>query len=191
MTTAKPAIFILIGPSGVGKTVIGHALMRRFKRLRRMVTYTTREPRPDERDGVDYYFVKPAAFARKVAAGDFIEHATVHGDSYGSSWAELRRLQEQGISVLFIIDIQGAKLLKKKIRDAVTIFVQADSFGALRTRLQRRRSNEAPEQIERRLQTARAEMGQKRWAAHVVTNRQGARARAVDEIAKIMKRAWV
>lgn len=180
-------IFIVMGPSGVGKTVIGHALLRRFKRLKKIITYTTRKPRPGETNHVDYHFVTPQVFERKVANGDFIEHAIVHNDSYGSAWEDLRILQSQGISVLFIIDIQGAKILKKKLRDAVTIFIEADTLDALRHRIERRRSNESDEQIECRMQTARRELSQKNWATHLVTNKQGRRQDAIQNVAKIVK----
>lgn len=176
-----------MGPSGVGKTVIGHALLRRFKRLKKIVTYTTRTQRPNEVDHVDYHFVTPAEFENKVAQGDFIEHAVVHGDQYGCAWEDLRQLQAQGISVLFIIDIQGAKIFKRKLKDAVTIFLAPDTMDSLRTRISRRRSNESPEQVERRMETARREMAQKDWAGHVVVNRQSHRTEAIREVAKIVK----
>ncbi|MCX6781323.1 MAG: guanylate kinase [Candidatus Magasanikbacteria bacterium] len=184
---AQAKVFIIMGPSGVGKTVIGHALLRRFKRLSKIVTYTTRTQRPGEVDHIDYHFVTPREFERKVAAGDFIEHATVHGDSYGSAWEDLKRLAQQGISTLFIIDIQGAKILKKKIRDAVTIFIAPDNMNSLRVRLARRRSNETQEQVDRRMETARREMAQKDWAEHMVINRQGQRMEAIRAVAKIVK----
>ncbi len=180
-------IFIVMGPSGVGKTVIGHALLRRFKRLKKIVTYTTRTPRPNEVNNVDYHFVSPTEFTQKIQRGDFIEHATVHGDSYGSAWADLNELQAQGISALFIIDIQGAKILKKKLRRAVTIFIEADTLDALRARISRRRSNETLEQIERRMQTARRELAQKNWANHLVINRQGHRQEAIQAVAQLIK----
>lgn len=183
----KSQIFILMGPSGVGKTVIGHALLRRFKRLKKIVTYTTRAQRPGEIDHVDYHFVTPEEFARKAASGDFIEHAVVHGDSYGSAWHDLQTLQQQGISVLFIIDIQGAKIFKRKLKDAVTIFLMPDSIETLRSRIERRRSKETPEQVERRMQTARKEMSQKDWARHVVYNQQNQRQEAIRAVAKIVK----
>ena len=180
-------IFILMGPSGVGKTVIGHALLRRFKYLRKVITYTTRLQRPGEVNHVDYHFVTPEIFAGKVAAGDFIEHAVVHGDSYGSAWKDLEMFQHQGISVLFIIDIQGAKILKRKLRNAVTIFLMPDSLDALRVRIERRRSKETAEQVERRMQTARQEIAQKDWARHVVYNKQDARQAAIGAVGKIVK----
>ena len=188
MSTGRAQIFIVMGPSGVGKTVIGHSLLRRFKRLRKIVTYTTRAPRPGEVNHRDYHFVSSNEFERKVRADDFIEHAVVHGDYYGSAWADLEVLQRQGISALFIIDIQGAKILKKKLRQAVTIFIEADDLRALRARIARRRSSETQEQIERRMETARRELAQKHWAQHVVTNRQGQRAEAIQTVAGIVKR---
>ena len=184
---SAPHIFILMGPSGVGKTVIGHALLRRFKRRKKIITYTTRTARPGEVDHVDYHFVTPEIFARKVTASDFIEHAVVHGDSYGSAWEDLEQLQRQGISVLFIIDIQGAKILKRKLKNAVTIFLMPDSMDSLRARIERRRSKETSEQVERRMQTARREIAQKDWARHVVFNKQGARQVAIAAVAKLVK----
>ena len=183
----KSVIFILMGPSGVGKTVIGHALLRRFKRLKKIVTYTTRPQRPRETNHIDYHFVSPQEFERKVATGDFIEHAAVHGDQYGSAWHDLDALRNAGNSALFIIDIQGAKIFKRKLKDAVTIFWAPDSLESLRARISRRRSNESREQVERRMETARREMAQKDWAQHVVVNNQGRRGDAIQRVAQIMK----
>lgn len=186
METRTP-IFILTGPSGVGKTMVARALLRRFKRLKKVITHTTRTPRVGERDGHDYWFVSREQFEKKLATGVFFEHAQVYGDLYGSAWSDLAALQRAGFAALFVIDIQGARTVKKKLCGAFVIFLTPDSLISLRKRIALRHSNETREQLERRLQAAAGEIKQQRLASHVIVNHQGQRGAAIAQVMKIIK----
>lgn len=181
-------IFIITGPAGVGKTTVAHALMRRFRRLKKIVTYTTRLPRPGEVQHRDYHFVSRAAFEKKLAARDFFEHAVVHGDLYGNAWADLKRVQAEGHAVLFVVDPHGARTLKKKLRGSVVIFLVPENFEVLRRRLARRRTTESPEHIVERLKTAHRELRQQHIAHYIIVNRQGDRHATENAVARIVRR---
>lgn len=183
----RTPIFIITGPSGAGKTMVAHALLRRFKRLKKVITHTTRAPRVGEVDGRDYRFVTRQQFEKKLAANEFFEHALVYGDLYGSAWSDLNALQESGNAALFVIDVQGARTLKKKLRGARVIFLAPDSLASLQKRIAQRRSSETPDQLARRLTAAAEEMKQRRIANHVVVNRQGQRGEAIAKVMKIIR----
>jgi guanylate kinase len=151
-------LVIVSSPSGAGKTTLCHRLMKEFPKIRFSVSYTTRAPRAGEREGIDYCFVSPAEFERMVAAGDFAEHAQVHGNRYGTPRAAVDQALEGGDDVLFDIDWQGGQQLKDKFpRDAVMIWVLPPSLKELEARL-RRRATDAPDVIERRLAMAKREL---------------------------------
>ena len=153
----KPNLYILSAASGTGKTSLARALIERTPSLAFSISHTTRAPRPGERDGVDYYFVSPAEFERMRVAGEFLEHAEVYGNRYGTSRAVIERLMAEGKSVLLDIDWQGAHNVKRQAPDAVSIFILPPSRAALRERLTRR-GQDAPEVVERRMRQAVEEM---------------------------------
>ncbi|MBN2507513.1 MAG: guanylate kinase [Verrucomicrobia bacterium] len=162
-----PLLLILSAPSGGGKTTLGQRLLQTCPGLERAVTCTTRTPRPGERDGVDYHFLSPAVFGRQVRAGQFLEHATVHGHRYGTREREVTDRLARGCDVLLIIDVQGAAAVRARaaahpaLRNAlVTVFLTPPSFAALEQRL-RGRGTDPERAIQRRLRTARAEL--ERW----------------------------
>jgi len=155
---ARGLLVIVSSPSGAGKTTLCRRLVDEFPELRFSVSYTTRKPRPNEREGVDYHFVDLPAFERMAAAGKFAEWAHVHGNSYGTPVAAVAEALEGGRDVLFDIDWQGGEQLRSKFPDdAVMIWVLPPSLAILEQRL-RGRATDAPEVIERRLETARKEL---------------------------------
>ena len=155
---ARGLLVIVSSPSGAGKTTLCHRLMSEFSNLRFSVSYTTRRPRPNEREGVDYCFVDDATFLRMADAGEFAEHAEVHGHRYATPIAEVAAALEGGHDVLFDIDWQGGQQLKQKFPDdAVMIWVLPPSLTVLEERL-RRRATDSPSAIERRLATAKQEL---------------------------------
>jgi guanylate kinase len=161
MSTPTPLLVVISAPSGAGKTTICHGLLAADPRLARAITCTTRAPRPGERDGVDYYFLTPEAFAAKADAGAFLEHATVHGNRYGTLKSEVLDQFRAGRDVLLNIDVQGAANIRAcaaadpTLRAAlVTIFVTTASLAVLEARLTSR-GQDAPEVIQRRLAMAR------------------------------------
>jgi guanylate kinase len=164
MSTPTPLLVVISAPSGAGKTTICHGLLAADPRLARAITCTTRAPRPGERDGVDYYFLTPEAFAAKADAGAFLEHATVHGNRYGTLKSEVLDQFRAGRDVLLNIDVQGAANIRAcaaadpTLRAAlVTIFVTTASLAVLEARLTSR-GQDAPEVIQRRLAMARTEI---------------------------------
>lgn len=133
------------------------------------VSYTTRSPRPGEKDGRDYHFVSGARFKQMIAARGFVEWAEVHGNFYGTSRRQIEAAQEAGRDILLDIDVQGHRNVRRRLADAVSIFLLPPSYLELRRRLLRRHSD-APETIERRLAAAREEI--RHWSEYdyVVVN---------------------
>ena len=150
-------LFIFSAASGTGKTSLAHELMKRVRDLAFSVSHTTRAARPGERDGVHYHFVSMAEFERLIGAGEFLEHAQVFGNRYGTARRTVDDLLKAGKSVIFDIDWQGARAVKAQMPEAVSIFILPPSREALRERLIRRGQDNA-EVIERRMREATAEM---------------------------------
>lgn len=177
---AKGKIVIISGPSGSGKTTLYKKLLatRRFKNcLAKSISVTSRKPRPGEKNGRDYIFVSEAMFTYKIRAGHFIEWQKVFDNYYGTPKNQVRRLLSQGKNVLLCIDVQGAKVVKRLIKDAVTIFIKTPSFADLEERL-RGRSSEPQDVIELRLKVARTELKEAAHYDYVVTNDEIPRALA-------------
>jgi guanylate kinase len=160
-------IFVLSGPAGSGKTTLCDQLLAAAPRTRRIVTCTSRAPRPGEQDGVDYRFLPPAQFDAALAAGEFFEHALVHGNHYGSRRRDVIMLIDQRQDVVFNVDVQGAATIRKTAAAEpllagrlITIFVVPPPVEELRRRLQGR-SQDTSGEIEKRLQAAAEEIT--RW----------------------------
>lgn len=160
-------LLLLSAPSGAGKTTLCQELLKRRPGLSRVVTCTTRPPRPGERDGVDYHFLDPETYARKVAAGEFLEHATVYGYGYGTLRREVVDRLRSGSDVLLNVDVQGAAAIRARAQEdpilrraLVTVFLTPPSMEVLEGRL-RRRGTDSEEVIQRRLAMARTEIA--RW----------------------------
>jgi guanylate kinase len=164
-----PKVFVITGPSGVGKGTLIGALMRRVPELELSVSATTRAPRPGERNGVDYHFLTPEEFAGRVAAGEFVEHAVYSGNRYGTLRSELERRLAAGRPVVLEIEVQGARQIRRAMPDAVAVFIAPPARDALRVRL-RDRGTDTAEQVDTRLQTADAELAAQDEFAHVVVN---------------------
>jgi len=153
----KGKLFIFSAASGTGKTSLAKALVDSTPDIAFSVSHTTRAPRPGEQHGVHYYYVTREEFDRMVANGDFVEHATVFGNSYGTSKQAIADQIRSGKSVILDIDWQGARAIKQWRPEAVSIFILPPSRAALRERLTNRKQD-APEVIERRMREAVAEM---------------------------------
>ena len=155
--TRQSRLFVISGPSGAGKGTLIAQLRKEHPELGLAVSATTRSPRPGEVDGKDYYFLSEGEFKRRVAAGEFVEWAYVHGHMYGTLVKEVERLLAQGKSLILEIDIQGALNVKKVWPDAVLIFIEPPSLEELERRL-RGRGTEDEQSIELRLKNAKHEM---------------------------------
>ena len=162
-------VFVITGPSGVGKGTLIRSLRERMPELALSVSATTRAPRPGEEDGVDYHFLGDADFQRRVDAGEFVEHATYSGRRYGTLREELDRHTRAGRPVVLEIEVQGARQVRGELPDAVQVFIAPPSREALRARLVGRGTDDA-EQVDARLRTAEAELGAQGEFAHVVVN---------------------
>lgn len=163
-------LLVVSAPSGTGKSTVCAELRRRHADIGVSVSHTTRPPRGAERDGVEYYFVSEQFFERMVAAGEFLEWANVFGKRYGSSRAEVERLLLAGKDVLFDIDVQGGRQVKRARPDALLVFLLPPSLEELQRRL-RGRGTESEEQIRLRLKTAAEELRAGRdYDVHVVND---------------------
>ncbi len=163
------AVFVITGPSGVGKGTLIRALLHRIPKLELSVSATTRSPRPGEQDGRDYHFLTREQFAERVAAGEFVEHAEYSGNRYGTLRAELERRTAAGVPVVLEIEVQGARQVRAAMPAAVAVFIAPPSRDALRARLVGR-GTDTPEQVEERLRTADRELEAQPEFAHVVVN---------------------
>jgi guanylate kinase len=162
-------LVILSGPSGVGKTtVIGHLV--RTGAFLESISATTRKPRVDEKDGVHYHFLAPEEFDRRVRAGEFLEHAVVHGEKYGTLRAEVDRILRTGRHCVMSIDVQGARQIREKGVPALLLFLVAPDMATLEQRL-RDRNTDSEEEIRSRLRTAREEMKRADRYDRVIVNR--------------------
>jgi len=162
-------LFIFSAASGTGKTSLARALVQQMPEVAFSVSHTTRAPRPGEEQGVHYYFVNQAQFDEMVAADRFLEHAKVFGHSYGTSRAATENLRRQGKHIIFDIDWQGARAIKEKIPEAVSIFILPPSRAALEERLTGR-GQDTPEIIDRRMREAVSEISHYKEFDHLVVN---------------------
>jgi guanylate kinase len=162
-------VFVITGPSGVGKGTLIRSLRERIPELALSVSATTRAPRPGEEDGVDYHFLTDADFKRRVEAGEFVEHATYSGRRYGTLRSELDRHLRAGRPVVLEIEVQGARQVRGTLPEALQVFIGPPSREALRARLVGRGTDD-PAQVEARLRTADAELEAQGEFAHVVVN---------------------
>jgi len=150
-------VFIISAPSGSGKSTLVHRLLKDTPGLTFSVSFTTRSPRGAEKDGESYHFISRPEFEARVAKGEFLEHADVFGNYYGTHRSVLDRARRDGLDLVLDIDVQGAAQLKGNIPDAVSIFILAPSREILEQRL-RARSEDSDSVIERRLRDAAREI---------------------------------
>jgi guanylate kinase len=163
-------LYVIAAPSGAGKTSLVHALMRRRPDLKFSVSCTTRKPRPGEHDGKDYHFIDREGFERLVEAGEFIEHANVFGNLYGTRKSVVEAALAGGRDLVLEIDWQGARQVREHLPDAVQIFILPPSRAELEARL-RKRGSDSGEAIERRLTESALEMSHWRDFDYVIVNR--------------------
>jgi guanylate kinase len=166
--TAPSKVFVVTGPSGVGKGTLIARVRDLHPQLALSVSATTRHPRPGERDGVDYYFLTPDEFEQRAAAGDFVEHAEYSGNQYGTLRSELERHSAAG-GVVLEIELQGARQIRRSMPEAHQIFIAPPSPDALLERLEGRGTDSA-EAITRRLEVAEEELSARDEFEHVVVN---------------------
>ena len=169
MSGQRGKLFVIAAPSGAGKTSLVRALMQRRPSLRFSISYTTRQQRPNERDGHDYFFVDKQEFERMVAASDFLEHARVFDNYYGTSRSQVEKLLDASQDVLLEIDWQGAQQIRRTLPECRSIFVLPPSREALEQRL-RGRGTDSDEVIARRLRDSLADLSHWSEFDYIVVN---------------------
>jgi guanylate kinase len=177
-------VFVITGPSGVGKGTLIRELRRRVSDLELSVSATTREPRDGEEDGRDYHFLSRDEFDRRADANEFLEHATYSGNRYGTLRAEVEDRLAAGHSVVLEIEVQGARQVRAAMPEAVLVFIAPPDPAALRERLEGRGTDPA-EAIDQRLRTAELELAAQEEFEHVVVNDD--LDRAADELERIVR----
>jgi guanylate kinase len=193
-TNSSPLLVVISAPSGGGKTTLCQQLLARRPEMTRAVTCTTRQPRPGEKDGVDYYFLDSESFLRRVQAGNFLEHATVYGNSYGTLKSEVLGKLRSGRDVLLNIDVQGAGTICQRAAEEpelqnalVTVFLTPPSIGELEARLKKRGTDTGPAMI-KRLAVARQEVAQwKRFQYLIISTSIKEDARRMESILEAEK----
>ena len=153
----KPLVFIISAPSGSGKSTLTNELLKLVRNLEFSISYTTRPLRGSEQNGKHYHFITVEEFNRMIAAGEFLEHANVHGNCYGTAREFLRQAGRKGNDLLLDIDVQGAAQIKRNLTDSISIFVLPPDRKTLEWRL-RNRSEDSEDVIQRRLLTATREI---------------------------------
>ena len=173
-------LYIVSAPSGTGKTTLLKRVMGYLPDIRFSISYTTRPPRPGERDGKDYHFISPQRFQQMVGKRAFAEWAEVLGNRYGTALDSIRESRSQGVDLILDIDSQGAMQIKEHFNGGVFIFILPPSLEALKQRL-KARGVDGQEVIQVRLAKARDEMKQARWYDYIIVNER------IEEAAEQLK----
>jgi guanylate kinase len=185
MKPKRGHLFIISAPSGAGKTTLVKAALEQFTDMLYSISYTTRKPRADEQNGVDYHFVSKQDFKKGIKKGHWAEWAEVYGNYYGTSAEFLEKSLSSGYDILLDIDVQGTLQILKHYPDSVTIFILPPSMNTLRKRLEMRASDSMAV-IEKRLVNARKEMAQKKMYRHIIVNDK--LPEAIEELSDIFKK---
>ncbi len=183
---SSPLLIVISGPSGVGKDTVIQRMKERQLPIHFVVTATTRPPRPDERHGVDYFFISREEFARMIEEDELLEYAIVYGDYKGIPKQQVREALASGKDVIMRIDVQGAATIRRLVPDAVLIFLTTASEEELVERLKRRKT-ESAEDLSLRIATARQELKRMAEFDYVVVNHEHALEETVDTIIAIIE----
>ncbi len=181
----RPLLVVLSGPSGAGKDAVLDELARRGRKFHRVVTCTTRPPRPGEREGIDYYFITDQAFDALISGGGLLEHAVVYGHRSGVPRQQVADKLAQGDDVYVRTDVQGAAAIKLLAPSALLIFIAPSSMGEIEARIRARRSD-GEDRIQQRLKAAHAEMARRSEFGYVIVNEPGRLEETADRLIEIL-----
>ncbi|HNP28424.1 MAG TPA: guanylate kinase [Nitrospirales bacterium] len=181
--TGKKLLFVVSGPSGVGKSTLCRHILKTIPDIRLSVSYTTRKPRSGETDGKEYRFISEDEFRAKISEHAFAEYAEVYGRLYGTPWKELKQESDSNTDILLDIDVQGARQVMKTLQKSVTVFILPPSLEVLRTRLVER-ATDAPDEQERRFQKAQDEM--RSYTEYQYTIRNETLEQAIEELQAVI-----
>ena len=185
MSGGNALLVVLSGPSGVGKDAVLARLREARPDLCYVVTATTRPMRDGERDGVDYQFLSHEQFDALLARDEFLEHAEVYGNRYGSPKEQVRRALAQGQDAVVKIDVQGAASIRRMAPEALLLFIEPPSMEELERRL-RERKTESPEQLALRIRTAESELDAAEWFDYAIVNDTDALDGTVESILRVV-----
>ncbi|MCD6507756.1 guanylate kinase [Candidatus Poribacteria bacterium] len=183
--SSEGQLIVISGPSGSGKSSLVDLLLRRNPSLRRSISATTRRPRREERDGVDYHFMSVERFKEGMERGEFLEWAVYNGNYYGTPRKGVDEAISRGEDILLTIEVQGAAQIRRIYPDALLIFILPPSPESLRERI-KRRGSESEEEIERRLRIAEDEISKIEIYDFFVINREGELEKAAEEVERII-----
>ena len=167
--TGRGLVFVISAPSGTGKTTLVKEVIQQLPGLQFSVSFTTRLPRPNEREGEDYHFVSHAVFQRMVEKNEFLEWAEVLGNRYGTPRPDLKKLESEEIDLILDVDTQGAKKAMKEIDQPILIYLLPPSLKVLRERLSNR-GVDSLEMVKFRLSNARKDIEEAYWYHYVIVN---------------------
>jgi guanylate kinase len=180
-----PLLVVLTGPSGAGKDAVLDELARRGRRFHRVITATTRPPRDNERDGVDYFFLSDAAFDQLIDTGGLLEWARIYGHRSGVPKQQVLDRLEEGLDVYVRTDVQGADAIKRLMPDAVRIFIAPSSIEELEERI-RARGSDSEDRVARRLAAAREEMARQHEFEHIIINYPNHLSETADQLEQVL-----
>ncbi len=169
MNLILPILIVISGPSGAGKSTLRSKLLQNHPELTYSISYTTRKPRPNEKDGVDYFFVSVDEFKKLIYEDDFIEYAIVYGNYYGTSKSQVEKVIESGKPIILEVDVQGAENIIKKYPDCCSIFIAPPSIEVLISRFDSR-GTESQQEKEKRLNEAANELLKQQIFKYVLIN---------------------
>jgi len=187
MTGRRGHLFIISAPSGAGKTTLAKAVLGRLPDILYSVSYTTRQPRAGEIDGVDYHFISKQDFKKGIKENRWAEWAEVYGNYYGTSGSFINKGLSSARDILLDIDVQGTIQILERYPDSVTIFILPPSMDILKKRIEMR-GTESSSVIKRRLMTAKKEIAQKHLYRHVIVN--DTLPEAIEELIAIIKKYY-
>lgn len=183
----KPGKLIIIsGSSGVGKTTVANAVQPKIDNFQRIITYTTRDIRPNEVSGKDYHFIDEREFKEKIDSNFFLEWARVYDNYYGNCLKNIKQALDGGKNIILVVDIQGAKMIKEKMPESIVIFLLHESVQQLEKRL-RQRPSTTEQNLQTRIQKAQSEIEESKTISdHRIINKEGRLDETVETVIKII-----